>query len=130
MITITKEDRELIKDFSEKYNKGQRINGKDLTNLYNRVLGKKVEPTSCGSCLRKRLFDVISALDRCKKEYSKNLTKEDIEWLKWTQTLEKDHYPDFSRVCELYNKVFHQNRMITNCLRCVMDMLEELYLLI
>lgn len=129
-LTITKGDRELIRELYQKFNKGEKISGKLVTQLYNRIFNKKLNDTSCGSCLRKRLFDVVGALDKCKKEYSKNLTDKDIEWLKWTQTLEEGHYPDFSKVCEMYNRVFGQNRLITNCLRCVLDMLEELYLLI
>lgn len=129
-ITISKEDRVLINELYQKFNKGERVNGKLITQLYNRIFKKNLSDTSCGSCLRKRLFDVVNILDKCKEEYSKNLTESDIQWLKWTQTLPEDHYPDFSKVCELYNRVFGQNRMITNCLRCVLDMLEELYILI
>lgn len=127
---ITKEDRELIDELYKKFNKGERISGKIITDLYNRVFEKKLDYTSCGSCLRKRLFDIVGALDKCRKQYSSRLTKEDIEWLKWSRTLEEGHYPDFSKVCELYNRVFDQKRNITNCLRCVLDMLEELYILI
>lgn len=130
MDVITREDRQLINELSAKFNKGERISGKLVTDLYNRVLGKNVDGTNCASCLRKRLFDVIAALDKDNKNYKSKLSESDIKWLKWARELPKDHYPDFDKVCELYNRVFNQNRMITNCLKCVLDMLDELYLLI
>lgn len=124
---ITKEDRELIEELYGKYNKGQRIKSQVLTDLYNRVTGKRVNNTSCGSCLRQRLFEVVDILNKAKKNYASKLSKEDREFLEWAKQLEKDHYPSFDKVVELYNKVFNQNRPITNCLGCIKEMLEELY---
>ena len=124
---ITKEDRELIEELFSKFNKGERIKSQVLTDLYNRVTGKNLPNTSCGSCLRQRLFEVVDILNKAKKNYAKKLSEEDRKFLEWAKQLEKDHYPSFDKVVELYNRVFDQNRPITNCLACIKQMLEELY---
>lgn len=124
---ITKEDRELIEELFNKFNKGERIKSQVLTDLYNRVTGKNLTNTSCGSCLRQRLFEVVDILNKAKKNYAKKLSEEDRKFLEWAKQLEKDHYPSFDKVVELYNRVFDQKRPITNCLACIKQMLEELY---
>lgn len=126
-MSITKEDRELIEELFNKFNKGERIKSQVLTDLYNRVTGKNLTNTTCGSCLRQRLFEVVDILNKAKKNYAKKLSEEDRKFLEWAKQLEKDHYPSFDKVVELYNRVFNQNRPITNCLACIKQMLEELY---
>lgn len=126
-MSISKEDRELIEELFNKFNKGERIKSQVLTDLYNRVTGKNLTNTSCGSCLRQRLFEVVDILNKAKKNYAKKLSEEDRKFLEWAKQLEKDHYPSFDKVVELYNRVFNQNRPITNCLACIKQMLEELY---
>lgn len=124
---IKKEDRELIEELFSKFNKGERIKSQVLTDLYNRVTGKNLTNTSCGSCLRQRLFELVDILNKAKKKYANKLSEEDRKFLEWAKQLEKDHYPSFDKVVELYNRVFDQNRPITNCLACIKQMLEELY---
>lgn len=124
---ITKEDRELIEELFSKFNKGERIKSQVLTDLYNKVTGKNLTNTSCGSCLRQRLFELVDILNKAKKKYANKLSEEDRKFLEWAKQLEKDHYPSFDKVVELYNRVFDQNRPITNCLACIKQMLEELY---
>lgn len=124
---IGKEDRELIEELFSKFNKGERIKSQVLTDLYNRVTGKNLTNTSCGSCLRQRLFELVDILNKAKKKYANKLSEEDRKFLEWAKQLEKDHYPSFDKVVELYNRVFDQNRPITNCLACIKQMLEELY---
>lgn len=126
-MSITKEDRELIEELFNKFNKGERIKSQVLTDLYNRVTGKNLTNTTCGSCLRQRLFELVDILNKAKKNYAKKLSEEDRKFLEWAKQLEKDHYPSFDKVVELYNRVFNQNRPITNCLACIKQMLEELY---
>lgn len=124
---ISKEDRELIEELFSKFNKGERIKSQVLTDLYNRVTGKNLTNTTCGSCLRQRLFELVDILNKAKKNYAKKLSDEDRKFLEWAKQLEKDHYPSFDKVVELYNRVFDQKRPITNCLACIKQMLEELY---
>ena len=126
-MSISKEDRELIEELFSKFNKGERIKSQVLTDLYNRVTGKNLNNTSCASCLRQRLFELVDILNKAKKNYAKKLSEEDRKFLEWAKQLEKDHYPSFDKVVELYNRVFNQNRPITNCLACIKQMLEELY---
>lgn len=124
---IKKEDRELIEELFSKFNKGERIKSQVLTDLYNRVTGKNLNNTSCASCLRQRLFELVDILNKAKNKYANKLSEEDRKFLEWAKQLEKDHYPSFDKVVELYNRVFDQNRPITNCLACIKQMLEELY---
>lgn len=126
-MTIKKEDRELIEELFSKFNKGERIKSQVLTDLYNRVTGKNLTNSTCGSCLRQRLFELVDILNKAKKKYANKLSEEDRKFLEWAKQLEKDHYPSFDKVVELYNRVFDQNRPITNCLACIKQMLEELY---
>ena len=126
-MTIKKEDRELIEELFSKFNKGERIKSQVLTDLYNRVTGKNLTNTTCGSCLRQRLFELVDILNKAKKNYAKKLSEEDRKFLEWAKQIEKDHYPSFDKVVELYNRVFDQKRPITNCLACIKQMLEELY---
>ena len=115
----------LILELYSKYNRGERIKSNELTNVYNKVTGKNVQNTSCGSCLRQRLFELVALIDK-RKEFSPKLTDEDREFLEWTLTLEKDHYPSFDKITEIYNRVFNQDKAISNCLKCNQQMLAQL----
>lgn len=64
---FTKEDIELIEKFIEIKNKGYYADGKQVTDVYNRVLEKNVNVTNCGSCLRHRVGELEDALTRFKK---------------------------------------------------------------
>lgn len=66
--TWTSEDVQLVEKFIEIRNKGYYVSGEQLTEVYNRVLHKNVNVTSCGSCLRQRVNELADALDRFKKQ--------------------------------------------------------------
>lgn len=66
-ININAEDVKLIEKFVEIRNKGFYVDGGQLTEVYNRVLNKRVSPTSCGSCLRQRVNELSDALERFKR---------------------------------------------------------------
>lgn len=66
--TWTSEDVQLVEKFIEIRNKGYYVSGEQLTEVYNRVLNKRVNVTSCGSCLRQRVNELADALDRFKKQ--------------------------------------------------------------
>ena len=80
METWTKEDIELVEKFIEIKNKGYYVDGKQLTDVYNRVLNKKVNVTNCGSCLRGRTNELEAALNRMKAklEVKDNVTQEKV----------------------------------------------------
>lgn len=60
------EDIKFIEKAIEVRNKGYYIDGKQLTDVYNRVLNKKVATTSCGSCIRQRITELEGALNQFK----------------------------------------------------------------
>lgn len=62
-----KEDIEFVEKAIEIRNKGFYVDGKQLTEVYNRVLEKRVSPTSCGSCLRGRVNELETALNQFKR---------------------------------------------------------------
>lgn len=61
---ISKEDRELIRKFEAIRQKGYYVSGQEVTDLYNRVLNKRVNSTNCGSCISQRIREVVEALNR------------------------------------------------------------------
>lgn len=64
---FSKEDIELIEKFIEIKNKGFYADGKQLTEVYNRVLERNVNITNCGSCLRGRVQELENALRAYRK---------------------------------------------------------------
>jgi hypothetical protein len=62
------EDIKMVEKFIEIKNKGFYCDGKQLTDVYNRVLNKKATPTNCGSCIRQRVTELESALNQFKKQ--------------------------------------------------------------
>lgn len=65
---FTKEDIEKVEKFIEIKNKGYYCDGAQLTEVYNRVLNKRVNTTTCGSCLRQRVNELEQALNHYKKQ--------------------------------------------------------------
>ena len=63
----TDEDVKLVEKFIEIRNKGYYVDGGQLTQVYNRVLERNVQPTNCGSCLRQRVNELSDALERFKR---------------------------------------------------------------
>lgn len=92
------EDINLVEKFIEIKNKGYYADGKQLTEVYNRVLGKNANVTSCGSCLRQRVNELESALN-----YFKELTKRQEE-LKASEEVKNDKVdnvtPDENKVSD------------------------------
>lgn len=60
--TFTNEDVELVEKFIAIRDKGYYCDGAQLTAVYNRVLHKNANVTSCGSCLRQRVNELADAL--------------------------------------------------------------------
>ena len=74
----TNEDVKMVEKFIEIKNKGYYCDGGQLTEVYNRVLEKRVNPTNCGSCIRQRINELEEALNRFKK-LSEELEKDKVE---------------------------------------------------
>lgn len=62
------DDIKSVEKFIEIKNKGYYADGKQVTEIYNRVLNKSVAPTNCGSCVRQRINELESALNQYKKQ--------------------------------------------------------------
>ena len=73
-----KEDIELVEKFIQIRNKGYYADGTQLTEVYNRVLDKRVNPTNCGSCIRQRINELEEALNRFKR-LSEAQTKQEVD---------------------------------------------------
>lgn len=74
---FTNEDVKLVEKFIEIKNKGYYCDGRQLTEVYNRVLEKNVAPTSCGSCMRGRIAELETALNQFKKTLEVNTKAEE-----------------------------------------------------
>lgn len=81
METWTKEDIALVEKFIDIKNRGYYVDGRQLTEVYNRVLNKNANVTNCGSCLRQRTNELETALLRFKKQLEVNNTSEEKEEL-------------------------------------------------
>lgn len=60
----TSDDIENVKKFIELKKNGFYCDGTQLTEVYNRVLEKRVPPTNCGSCMRARIGELETALNQ------------------------------------------------------------------
>ena len=65
---FTDEDIKLIKKFVDIKNRGYYASGSEVTEVYNRVLEKKVAPTNCGSCIRQRICELEGALTQFERK--------------------------------------------------------------
>lgn len=90
----TNEDVKLVEKFIEIKDRGYYVEGYELTQVYNRVLEKNVQPTNCGSCLRQRVNELQVALQQFKKsievssEASEGITEDKVD-----NTKEEDKKP-------------------------------------
>ena len=62
------EDVELVEKLIKIRNKGLYADGRQVTEVYNRVLEKTLPPTNCGSCIRHRISELEGALNNFKKQ--------------------------------------------------------------
>lgn len=61
---ISNEDLNLIRKFEELKQKGFYCDSTLLTQVYNRVLNKNVNNTSCGSCMRQRISELVEVANK------------------------------------------------------------------
>ena len=57
----------MVEKFIDIKNKGYYADGKQVTEYYNKLLGKHVTPTNCGSCIRQRVGELENALNHAKE---------------------------------------------------------------
>ena len=63
----TNDDIKMVEKFIDIKNRGYYVDGKQLTEVYNRVLEKNANVTNCGSCLRQRTQELENALNAFKR---------------------------------------------------------------
>lgn len=76
--TFNAEDAKLIRKFEEIKNRGYYADGGQVTTLYNRVFKTNVNSTSCGSCLRGRIQQMVDALNRFEIKAQEALKDEEV----------------------------------------------------
>ncbi len=77
--TFNDEDVKFVEKAIELKNKGFYIDSNQLTTVYNRVLHKTVNNTSCGSCLRQRVSELEGALNHFKSKIAQEAISSPIE---------------------------------------------------
>ena len=83
---IEEADKTLIKKFDEIRQKGYYVNSNQVTSLYNKILEKNVNNTTCGSCLRGRIQELVNALKRQEEQEAKEAAKKAVEEAKTEET--------------------------------------------
>lgn len=73
----TESDIEKVRKFISIKNRGHYAESHELTSVYNRVLEKHVNNTTCGSCLRQR----VEELERALRQYEADKAKKEAEEL-------------------------------------------------
>lgn len=76
---ISEEDRLKIRKFEEIKNRGMYASGVEVTEVYNRVLNKRLPSTNCGSCIRQRVQEMVNALN--KEEEQERKAEEELKRL-------------------------------------------------
>lgn len=89
-IEWSEEDVKMVEKFIEIKSKGYYVDGKQLTDYYNRLLGKRVNPTNCGSCLRQRTQELENALNHARELERHAAEKKAAEEPKKTKTKKKE----------------------------------------
>lgn len=66
-INWSDEDIKMVEKLIEIKAKGYYADGRQVTDYYNRLLNKHVNPTNCGSCIRQRVGEMENALNHAKE---------------------------------------------------------------
>ena len=77
---FTEDDIKFVEKAIEVKNKGWYMDGAQLTQVYNRVLNKRANPTSCGSCIRQRICELETALNSFKQKMANEAIKSEISY--------------------------------------------------
>lgn len=93
------EDILMMKKFIEIVKRGSRISGAEITQLYNRVLNKNVNPTNCGSCINQRYNELKKSYDAFEK-----LLQEQEEKAKALEVLDELMTPTEEEITQIKKK--------------------------
>lgn len=75
-----------FKKMQELANKKYRLNGVEVTNLYNSVLSKKVTPTNCSSCINQRYQEIKKSYTNFQKQLAEQEMIKAVEEVHTTPT--------------------------------------------
>ena len=64
MRRITETEAQAIRRFEEIRQKGYYVNASQLQSVYNQVFERNLPTTTCSSCLRKRIQELVDAINR------------------------------------------------------------------
>lgn len=76
---ISKEDIELIRKFEDLSVHGYYVNSQQVTDAYNRILRKNVGNTTCGSCIKQRIAELVMVRNRYELELELSKPTEPVE---------------------------------------------------
>lgn len=65
---ITPEDKDKIVRFKQALDKGSRVSGREVTEVYNRVFNERKPSTNCSSCIRQRIGKLFNQLTKENKD--------------------------------------------------------------
>ena len=54
----------MIRKFQDIMSRGYYCDGKQVTDLHNKVLGTRLNSTNCGACIRSRIQALVEAADK------------------------------------------------------------------
>ena len=74
-INWSDEDIKMVEKLIEIKAKGYYADGKQVTDYYNRLLNKHVNPTNCGSCIRQRVGELENALNHARELEKREASK-------------------------------------------------------
>lgn len=78
---ISNEDLELIRKFEDISRRGYYCDGKQVTDLHNKVLGTRLASTNCGSCIKIRIAALVEAANKFERMIAKDTISSPIEAL-------------------------------------------------
>ena len=79
-MNFTEKDKELVRKFINIKKRGLYVESTQLTEAYNRILDKNVRNTTCGSCMRARIAELETALNKWEADEAKlKATEEEIK---------------------------------------------------
>ena len=77
MINMTSDDIKLIENFQKIMEDGYDVASEDVTSAYNPTLSANVPPTNCGSCIRRRVNELVMEKDKFKARIKAEEAKTD-----------------------------------------------------
>ena len=75
----------MIRKFQDIMSRGYYCDGKQVTDLHNKVLGTRLNSTNCGACIRTRIQALVEAADKFERMIQLEKKEEPAEEQKETK---------------------------------------------